>query len=66
MPIHLARNGREQYSQDYQKINPLKQVPTLEIDGLVLTQSVAIMEYIHDTHPEDDILPKDHNMKAKV
>ena len=66
VPIHLARNGGEQYSQDYQKINPLKQVPTIEIDGLILTQSVAIMEYIHDTHPEADILPKDPNMKAKV
>ena len=66
VPIHLARNGGEQHSQDYQKINPLKQVPTLEIDGLVLTQSVAIMDYIHETHPEADILPKDPNMKAKV
>ena len=66
VPIHLVRNGGEQHSQDYKKLNPLEQVPTLEIDGLLLTQSVAIMEYINDTHPEANILPKDPNTKAKV
>ena len=66
VPIHLARNGGEQHSQEYKKLNPLEQVPTLEIDGLVLIQSVAIMEYIHDTHPEANILPKDPNLKVKV
>ena len=66
MPIHLVKNGGEQHSQDYKKLNPLGQVPTLEMDGLLLTQSVAIMEYIHDTHPEAHILPEDAAMKAKV
>jgi maleylacetoacetate isomerase len=64
--IHLVKNGGEQHSQDYKKLNPLGQVPTLEMDGLLLTQSVAIMEYIHDTHPEAHILPEDPAMKAKV
>ena len=66
VPVHLARNGGEQHCQEYKQLNPMAQVPTLEIDGLVLTQSVAIMEYIHDTHPEVNILPKDPNMKVKV
>ena len=66
VPIHLVKNGGEQHSQDYKKLNPLSQVPTLEMDGLLLTQSVAIMEYIHDTHPEAHILPEDPAMKAKV
>ena len=66
VPIHLVKNGGEQHSQDYKKLNPLGQVPTLEMDGLLLTQSVAIMEYIHDTHPEAHILPEDPAMKAKV
>ena len=66
VPIHLVKNGGEQHSQDYKKLNPLGQVPTLEMDGLLLTQSVAIMEYIHDTHPEANILPEDPAMKAKV
>ena len=66
VPIHLVKNGGEQHSQDYKKLNPLCQVPTLEMDGLLLTQSVAIMEYIHDIHPEAQILPEDPAMKAKV
>lgn len=66
MGVHLVKNGGEQHSQDYKKLNPLEQVPTLKIDGLLLTQSVAIMEYIHDTHPEANILPEDPGMKAKV
>jgi len=66
VPIHLVKGGGEQHSQEYNKLNPLGQVPTLEIDGLLLTQSVAIMEYIHDTHPEANILPEDPATRAKV
>ena len=64
--MHLAKNGGEQHTKEYKEVNPLEQVPTLEIDGLTLTQSIPIIEYIHDTHPEARILPKDPNQKAKV
>ena len=66
VPIHLVKGGGEQHSESYKKLNPLGQVPTLEIDGLLLTQSVAIMEYIHDTHPQAKILPEDPATRAKV
>ena len=44
----------------------MRQVPTLKINGLTLTQSVAIMEYIHDLHPEAGILPSKPETRAVV
>ena len=44
----------------------MKQVPTLKINGLTLTQSVAIMEYIHDLHPEAGLLPSKPESRALV
>merc|ERR1712215_347317 len=64
--VHLVKNGGEQHSEKFRKLNPLGQVPALDIDGVLLTQSVAIMEYINDTHPEVNLLPGDPKMKAKV
>merc|ERR1712215_528754 len=64
--VHLVKNGGEQHSEKFRKLNPLGQVPALDIDGVLLTQSVAIMEYINDTHPEGNLLPEDPKMKAKV
>merc|ERR1711874_362452 len=57
IPVHLVNNGGEQHSETYKSINPMEQVPTLKINGLTQTQSMAIMEYIHDLHPEAGILP---------
>lgn len=43
----------------YEKVNPQKLVPSLEIDGDILTQSLAIMEYLEETQPTPALLPKD-------
>lgn len=40
VPVHLVKDGGEQLKEAYAKLNPSKQVPSLEIDGLVLTQSL--------------------------
>jgi len=64
--IHLVKNGGEQHGEDYKQQNPMEQVPTLVIDDLVLTQSVAIMEYINDIKPQSKILPDDNQQRAKV
>jgi len=64
--IHLVKGGGEQHAADYKKLNPMEQVPCLEIDGLVLTQSVAIMEYLADSYPEAGIMPKDAKTRVKV
>ncbi|WP_439612276.1 maleylacetoacetate isomerase [Reyranella sp.] len=62
---HLRRG--EQSSSDYAAINPQKLVPALVLDdGQVLTQSMAIMEYLEETHPEPPLLPKDPVGRARV
>ncbi len=54
--VHLLKG--EQRASSYLEINPQGLVPTLVIDGMTLTQSLAIMEYLDETHPEPPLLPK--------
>ena len=57
VPIHLLRDGGQQLKPDYRELNPDGIVPTF-IDGDdVLTQSLAIIEYLEETHPEPALLP---------
>jgi maleylacetoacetate isomerase len=66
---HASRHLRkgEQSSDDYAALNPQKLVPALVLDdGAVLTQSLAIMEYLEETHPEPPLLPKDPVGRARV
>ena len=61
---HLRKG--EQRSADYLAINPQGLVPTLDIDGHHLTQSMAILEYLEETHPSPPLLPKDAAGRARV
>ncbi len=66
---HASRHLRkgEQSAPDYAAINPQKLVPALVLDdGAVLTQSLAIIEYLEETHPEPALLPKDPVGRARV
>src|SRR3954462_7261994 len=68
-PEHLAHHLRkgEQCAPAYLAINPQGLVPTLEDDaGTVMTQSLAIIEWLHETHPSPRLLPKDPLRRAKV
>mmetsp|Transcript_3940 Transcript_3940/g.6929 ORF Transcript_3940/g.6929 Transcript_3940/m.6929 type:complete len:238 (+) Transcript_3940:101-814(+) len=60
-PVRIE-NGK--IAEEYTKLNPMRQVPTLEIDGVVLTQSVAILEYLEETRPTPALLPKDAKTRA--
>ncbi len=64
--VHLINNGGEQHCSKYKKINPQGLVPSLEVDGQVLTQSLAIIEYLDETYPEIPLLPSDSIGKATV
>ena len=53
-------------SADYRKLNPTALVPTL-IDGdAVIGQSLAIIEYLEETHPQTPLLPADAIGRARV
>ena len=56
-PIHLLRDGGEQLKPDYRGLNPDGIVPTFIEGDNVLTQSLAIIEYMVETHPEPPLLP---------
>ena len=65
LPHHLRKG--EQRAPDYLRLNPQGLVPTLEDDsGAVLTQSLAIIEWLEETHPEPPLLPKHPLRRAKV
>ena len=68
--VHLVKDGGEQLHDDYRAKNPLAELPTLEIpdgDGVVyLAQSVAILEYLEEVHPEVRLLPKSALDRARV
>jgi maleylpyruvate isomerase len=65
LPHHLRKG--EQRDPAYLAINPQGLVPTLENDtGAVLTQSLAIIEWLDETHLEPPLLPKDSLQRAKV
>jgi maleylacetoacetate isomerase len=65
-PIHLRRGGGEQLSAAYKAINPQALVPALEDSGKILTQSLAIIEYLEDRYPKPPLLPRDPAEKALV
>jgi maleylacetoacetate isomerase len=54
--VHLLKG--EQNKFEYREINPEGRVPALMVDSEVLTQSLAIIEYLEETHPEPRLLPK--------
>ncbi|HEY8068483.1 MAG TPA: maleylacetoacetate isomerase [Burkholderiales bacterium] len=62
--VHLARG--EHRSPEYGAVNPQALVPTLEEGGRRLTQSLAIIEYLEETHPKPPLLPPDSFGRARV
>ena len=66
---HLARHLRrgEQRAPDYLRLNPQGLVPALELaDGTVLTQSLAIIEWLEEVYPSPALLPVDPLARARV
>ena len=66
VPVHLLKDGGQQHAAAYQRINPAELVPTLVDDGQPIGQSLAIIEYLDETHPEPTLLPRDALGRARV
>ncbi|MEK7356237.1 MAG: maleylacetoacetate isomerase, partial [Bdellovibrionota bacterium] len=65
-PVHLLNNGGEQHTDEYRKVNPSREVPTLVHNGKPLGQSVAIIDYLDHVKPEPRLFPEDHYERALV
>ncbi|HEY0198100.1 MAG TPA: maleylacetoacetate isomerase [Rhodanobacter sp.] len=65
-PVHLLRDGGEQHAPGYRQINPQQLLPCLLDGERVITQSLAIMEYLDETQPETPLLPADARGRARV
>jgi maleylacetoacetate isomerase len=65
-PVHLLNNGGEQHAEAYRKLNPIEQLPTLLDGDRVLTQSMAIVEYLDETRPGVSLMPADPAGRARV
>ena len=57
VPTHLLRDGGRQHQASYRAINPQGLVPALEDNGELIAQSLAIIEYLDETHPAPPLLP---------
>jgi maleylpyruvate isomerase len=66
VPIHLTKDGGRQHSPEFHAVNPQERVPALALPGEVLLQSLAIIEYLDEIHPEPALLPADAIARAKV
>jgi maleylpyruvate isomerase len=66
VPVHLNRNGGEQFSADFRAVNPQALVPVLSEGDLHLSQSLAILEYLEEKYPFPALLPESLEDRAFV
>ena len=64
--VHLSKDGGGQFAAGFDALNPQHLLPVLEIDGMILPQSLAIIEYLDETRPAVPLLPADAKGRARV
>jgi maleylacetoacetate isomerase len=64
--ISLIKDGGQHHSAAYKAVNPQELVPALEVDGQAIGQSLAIIEYLDETHPVPPLLPNYPAERARV
>jgi maleylacetoacetate isomerase len=65
--VEVNLDAGHQHQPDYRNVNPQMALPSLVLDdGTVLTQSMAIIEYLEEVHPEPRLLPVDPKGRARV
>lgn len=65
-PVHLRRDGGEHKAAAYRAVNPQGLVPTIVDGDFVLSQSLAIIEWLDETQEGPPLLPKEPNLRAKA
>ena len=66
IPVHLLQDGGQQLLPAYRAVNPSALVPALDDEGAILTQSLAMLEYLEETRPAVPLLPADALGRARV
>lgn len=69
VPVHLVNEGGEQFKDSYTQLNPTHLVPTLvnESADIILNQSLSIIEYLDEKHPDvSPLLPADPSSRSRV
>ena len=66
IPVHLINHGGEQHQSAYLELNAQGLVPTLDENGHILTQSLAIIEYLDEINPTPALLPQKPLGRAQV
>ncbi len=64
--VHLLRNGGEQFTEDFKKLNPGCRIPVLVHDNKAISQSTAIIEYLDEKFPKNRLYPENPLEKAKT
>jgi maleylacetoacetate isomerase len=65
-PLHLVKDGGQQRRPENLARNPAGLVPTLEVEGGTITQSLAIVEYLEEVFPDPPLLPAAPLLRAQV
>ncbi len=70
-PVHLLEAGGQQFTDAYRAVNPLSELPSLVVSAAgggvtAIAQSVAILEYLEEVHPEPALLPEGALDRARV
>lgn len=66
LPLSLTRGGGQQLLAEYRALNPQGMLPTMVDDDFVLSQSLAILEYLEESHPSPPLLPTDIRQRARA
>jgi maleylpyruvate isomerase len=66
VPIHLLNGGGQQLTEEYFRVNPQRLVPVLEDEGVIIPQSLAILEYLEERYPKQALLPEVLSARAWI
>jgi len=64
--VHLVKDGGQQHAEEFKTKNPMAQIPVLVYEGVPLSQSLAIIEFLEEKHPKPALLPSDAVDRARA